>query len=75
MVEIASVCGHQDALKGQIGRRLLEMLRCIRPFEYVGRGGRTMWDVGCVAASVLFFAIAIGYTMGCERLGTKEKQG
>ena len=33
-----------------------------------------MWDLGCVAASVLFFLIAIGYTTGCERLGMKEKQ-
>lgn len=33
-----------------------------------------MWDVGCVAVSVLFFAIAIGYTMACDRLGAKEKQ-
>jgi hypothetical protein len=33
-----------------------------------------MWDVGCVAASVLFFLIAIGYAMGCERLGTKGKE-
>jgi len=32
-----------------------------------------MWDIGCIAASILFFAIAIGYAMGCERLGTKEK--
>jgi hypothetical protein len=31
-----------------------------------------MWDIGCIGASVLFFAIAIGYTMGCSRLGTKE---
>jgi hypothetical protein len=34
-----------------------------------------MWDIGCLVASVLFFAIAIGYTTVCERLGTKEKQG
>ena len=33
-----------------------------------------MWDVGCVAASVLFFAIAIAYVTGCERLGLKEKK-
>ncbi|MBB5346143.1 hypothetical protein [Tunturibacter empetritectus] len=38
-------------------------------------GGRIMWDLGCVAASVLFFLIAIGYTTGCERLGMKEKLG
>ena len=38
-------------------------------------GGKIMWDLGCVAASVLFFLIAIGYTTGCERLGMKEKQG
>ncbi len=34
-----------------------------------------MWDFGCVSASVLFFMIAIGYAMVCERLGIKEKQG
>ncbi len=30
-----------------------------------------MWDMGCIAASVAFFVIAIGYTIGCGRLGTK----
>jgi hypothetical protein len=30
-----------------------------------------MWDVGCVIASIVFFLIAIAYTQGCERLGTK----
>jgi hypothetical protein len=34
-----------------------------------------MWDLGCVAASVAFFAIAIGYTLGCERLGTRDREG
>jgi len=38
-------------------------------------GGKTMWDIGCIGASILFFAIAIGYAMGCDRLKTKEKQG
>lgn len=33
-----------------------------------------MWDIGCIAASVVFFIIAIAYTNGCERLGTKEKK-
>jgi hypothetical protein len=44
--------------------------------SYVGLrvGGKIMWDLGCVGASVLFFLIAIGYTTGCERLGMKEKQ-
>jgi hypothetical protein len=37
-------------------------------------GDETMWDLGCAVASVLFFLIAIAYTIGCERLGTKEKQ-
>jgi hypothetical protein len=32
-----------------------------------------MWDLGCTAASILFFAVAIAYTTACERLGTKEK--
>jgi hypothetical protein len=31
-----------------------------------------MWDIGCVVASTLFFAIAIWYAMGCDRLGAKE---
>jgi len=31
-----------------------------------------MWDMGCIVASVAFFLIAIAYTTGCERLGTKE---
>jgi hypothetical protein len=31
-----------------------------------------MWDVGCVIAGILFFLIAIAYTNGCDRLGTKE---
>jgi hypothetical protein len=35
-------------------------------------GGKTMWDIGCVGASMLFFVIAIGYVMGCDRLGAKE---
>ncbi len=34
-----------------------------------------MWDLGCAVASAVFFLIAIAYTMGCEQLGTKEKQG
>jgi hypothetical protein len=33
-----------------------------------------MWDIGCVVASMLFFVIAIGYAMGCDRLGAKETQ-
>ena len=33
-----------------------------------------MWDIGCVVASMLFFAIAIGYVMACDRLGAKEMQ-
>jgi hypothetical protein len=31
-----------------------------------------MWDLGCVVASMVFFLIAIAYTHGCDRLGTKE---
>jgi len=34
-----------------------------------------MWDFGCIGASILFFVIAIGYAMGCDRLRVKEKQG
>lgn len=33
-----------------------------------------MWDIGCIAASTAFFLIAIAYTTGCERLGTKENK-
>jgi hypothetical protein len=33
-----------------------------------------MWDMGCVLAGVLFFAIAMGYVRGCERLGVKESK-
>ena len=31
-----------------------------------------MWDVGCVAGSVAFFAIALGYVEGCLRLGAGD---
>ncbi len=27
-----------------------------------------MWDLGCLAATIAFFAVAIVYTEGCERL-------
>jgi len=30
-----------------------------------------MGDIGCVVAIVGFFAVAIAYTVGCERLGVK----
>ena len=30
-----------------------------------------MWDVLCITAGVGFFLIAIAYTYGCERLGTR----
>ena len=33
-----------------------------------------MWDLGCIAASILFFSLAIAYTAGCNRLGQKESQ-
>lgn len=33
-----------------------------------------MWDIGCIAASVAFFFVAIAYTTGCERLGMKESK-
>ena len=32
-----------------------------------------MWDIGCIAASIAFFAIAVAYVAACERLGTEEK--
>lgn len=30
-----------------------------------------MWDIGCVVASVAFFALAALYATGCERLAVK----
>jgi len=33
-----------------------------------------MWDMGCIAAGILFFVIAITYTHGCDRLGSKESR-
>jgi len=33
-----------------------------------------MWDIGCIGASIAFFAIAIFYVVGCDRLGVKEIQ-
>jgi len=33
-----------------------------------------MWDIGCIIASVAFFAIAIGYIIGCSQLGAKENK-
>ena len=33
-----------------------------------------MWDIGCIGASILFFAIAIGYVVGCDRLERKAAQ-
>lgn len=52
-----------------------------RPLQQAGRrlsplteGDITMWDIGCIAASVAFFILAIAYTTGCDRLGTKESK-
>jgi len=33
-----------------------------------------MWDIGCIAASVAFFIVAIAYIAGCDRLGTRESK-
>jgi len=33
-----------------------------------------MWDIGCIAASVAFFIVAIAYIAGCDRLGTGESK-
>lgn len=33
-----------------------------------------MWDIGCIAISLVFFGIAVSYTLACERLGKKEDQ-
>jgi len=32
----------------------------------------TMWDLGCLIASVAFFLISIAYIAGCDRLAAKE---
>lgn len=34
-----------------------------------------MWDIGCIAASVAFFMLAIAYTAGCQQLNTNSKEG
>jgi hypothetical protein len=34
-----------------------------------------MWDVICIAAAAAFFALAIGYTLACERLGQRKAGG
>ena len=31
-----------------------------------------MWDIGCIAVSIAFFALAAAYAEGCARLGGKE---
>jgi hypothetical protein len=31
-----------------------------------------MWDIGCIAATAVFFAIATLYIFGCERLDFTE---
>ena len=33
-----------------------------------------MWDIGCIAASVAFFIVAIAYIAGCDRLGNRGEQ-
>ena len=64
MVEVAS---ERKAFKQAEGLRI----RRLRGLA----GGENMWDIGCIGASILFFYIAIGYAMGCDRLKTKERQG
>ena len=51
----------------------IEMVRHICD-RVVWQECKTMWDIGCVVASILFFYIAIGYATGCDRLGAKETQ-
>ncbi len=43
--------------------------------KYLHRRGdhSSMWDIGCIAASIGFFAIAVAYVTACERLGSEEK--
>ena len=33
-----------------------------------------MWDILLIAITIVFFAIAIAYTLACERLGCKEQK-
>jgi hypothetical protein len=33
-----------------------------------------MWDLGLLAATAAFFAIALAYTVGCKRLGSSEEK-
>jgi hypothetical protein len=33
-----------------------------------------MWDLGCIAASIAFFAISILYLFGCGRLDFSERK-
>lgn len=32
-----------------------------------------MWDIGMVLSGIAFFALALSYVRGCERLGVKEQ--
>ena len=32
-----------------------------------------MWDMFSIAASIVFFAISISYTLACERLGRRKE--
>ena len=33
-----------------------------------------MWDLGMIAVSIGFFAVAIAYAFLCDRLGNKEEK-
>jgi hypothetical protein len=74
-----SLCNHclnGDCVKGQMAEDLNGDRSKYGHIMVIGSFGRrqTMWDIGCVGASALFFVIAIGYAMACDRLGAKEMQ-
>jgi hypothetical protein len=72
MVEITLERASKNTLKGLKRTRRVSKSDGSLVSSTLQTGGQAMWDIGCVAASIAFFAIAIGYAMGCDRLGAKE---
>jgi hypothetical protein len=47
-----------------------------RKFRQIGLGRRCcMWDISMIAIGIAFFAIAISYVKGCDRLSHKTQHG
>jgi hypothetical protein len=40
--------------------------------EYNSPEGTPMWDIGLLLITALFFAVAVAYTYGCDKLRRKE---